>query len=288
MSLLVNLPQELVWIIFSFAFVYGAIFGSFSSVLVSRIHSKKQWIFLGRSACPDCGHTLHFWDLFPIFSYAYLRGKCRYCHKKIPTTYFFLEIFGWVLGAIFAYALLNWSENIYEFIFGSIIAIWAIITMLTYTLYDYLYLEIPDEVLIPAILFLVGALVVSMPILHIDWIYHIPMSFPYSSPIANGVLGALVIFSFFMVQILISGGKWMWWWDLRIALFLGLLLGFKSTLIALFFAYISGSIIGIILILTTKKSTQSQIPFWPFLTIGIMFALILSPIIAPMFLPSSL
>lgn len=81
--------------------------------------------------------------------------------------------------------------------------------MLTYTLYDYLYLEIPDEVLIPAILFLVGSLIVSTHILHIDWIYHIPMNFPYDSALANGVLGALVIFVFFMVQILVSGGKWM-------------------------------------------------------------------------------
>ncbi|MCA9377485.1 prepilin peptidase [Candidatus Peregrinibacteria bacterium] len=37
---------------------------------------------------------LHIWDLCPIFSYALLRGKCRYCHKKIPITYFLLEIFG--------------------------------------------------------------------------------------------------------------------------------------------------------------------------------------------------
>ncbi len=288
MSLLANLPQGLIWIVFTLAFFYGAIFGSFSSVLVSRIHSKKQWIFLGRSACPDCWHILHFWDLFPIFSYLGLRGKCRYCHKKIPNTYFFLEIFGWILGIIFAYALLTWSTNIYEFIFGSVIAIVAIITMLTYTLYDYLYLEIPDEILIPSILFLVIALLASMSILHIDWIYHIPMDFPYNSAIANGALWALVIFSFFLVQILVSGGKWMWWWDLRIALFLGLLLGFKATLVALFFAYISGSIIGIILILTTKKSTQSQIPFWPFLTIGIMFALVLGPFIASIFLPGSL
>ena len=288
MNLLASLPQELIWVIFVFAFLYGAIFGSFSSVLVSRIHSKKQWIFLGRSACPDCGHMLHIWDLCPIFSYALLRGKCRYCHKKIPITYFLLEIFGWILAIIFTYALLSQSEHIHEFIFGSIVAIGAIITMLTYTLYDYLYLEIPDEVLIPSILFLVVALSISAPILHIDWAYHIPMNFPYHIPLSNGVLGALVIFSFFMIQILISGGKWMWWWDLRIALFLGLLLGFKSTLVALFFAYISGSIIGVILMFTTKKSAQSQIPFWPFLTIWIACALALSPTIVPMFLPNSL
>ena len=288
MSLFASLPQGLIFMIMSFVFLYWAIFGSFSSVLVSRIRTKKKWIFFGRSACPDCGHNLHFFDLFPIFSYIFLWAKCRYCNKKIPITYFLLEVFGGVLAIIFAYAILVRSENTQELILGSIIAIWAIITMLTYTLYDYLYLEIPDEVLIPAILFLVGSLIVSTHILHIDWIYHIPMNFPYDSALANGVLGALVIFVFFMVQILVSGGKWMWWWDLRIALFLGLLLGFKSTLIALFFAYISGSIIGIILMLTVKKSTQSQIPFWPFLTIGIACALLFSPMIVPMFLSSSL
>lgn len=88
-------------------------------------------------------------------------------------------------------------------------AIVATIVIASYTLYDLLYLEIPDEVLIPGSVFIFIALLVASYIPDFTWIYHIPMDFPYDIPLTNGVIGALVIYSFFMVQIVLSGGRWM-------------------------------------------------------------------------------
>ena len=86
-------------------FITGSFFGSFFTLAVYRI-PRKEDIFIKHSYCPNCTHKLGFFDLFPIFSYLFLKGKCRYCGNKIRPRYFLLEIFsgisftfvGWSLG----------------------------------------------------------------------------------------------------------------------------------------------------------------------------------------------
>jgi leader peptidase (prepilin peptidase)/N-methyltransferase len=64
------------------AALYGLVIGSFLNALVWRVHVGRS-IAKGRSVCSNCNHVLGFWDLIPVFSWLWLRGKCRYCHKPI-------------------------------------------------------------------------------------------------------------------------------------------------------------------------------------------------------------
>lgn len=73
-------------------FLTGSLFGSFYTLAIYRIPLKKN-ITRERSFCPNCKHKLGFFDLFPIFSYIFLRGKCRYCKNKIGSKYVFIELF---------------------------------------------------------------------------------------------------------------------------------------------------------------------------------------------------
>ena len=66
-------------------FIIGACLGSFYLVVGKRL-PKNEDIILSRSKCDSCNHTLFWYDLIPIFSYIFLLGKCRYCHKKISIT----------------------------------------------------------------------------------------------------------------------------------------------------------------------------------------------------------
>ncbi|MBR4776009.1 MAG: prepilin peptidase, partial [Lachnospiraceae bacterium] len=59
-------------------FMYGIVVGSFLNVCILRIPLKES-LSSKRSHCMSCGHTLAWYDLFPLFSYLFLRGKCRYC-----------------------------------------------------------------------------------------------------------------------------------------------------------------------------------------------------------------
>ena len=83
-------------------FIIGTLFGSFYTLAVYRI-PKRQDIIHTHSYCPNCNHKLGLLDLFPIFSYIFLRGRCRYCKEKIRPRYLILEILSGVLFVLLAY-----------------------------------------------------------------------------------------------------------------------------------------------------------------------------------------
>lgn len=94
---------------YTIIFIIGTLFGSFYTLAVHRI-PKRQDILYTHSYCPNCNHKLGLLDLFPIFSYLILRGKCRYCKEKIRPRYFILELLSGILFTTIAY-LTNLSFN---------------------------------------------------------------------------------------------------------------------------------------------------------------------------------
>ena len=66
--------------------ISGTVFGSFFTLAVHRI-PRKEDITHERSYCPNCNHKLGFFDLFPVLSYIFLGGKCKYCSNKIRPRY---------------------------------------------------------------------------------------------------------------------------------------------------------------------------------------------------------
>ncbi len=89
------------YILYILIFFIGALCGSFITLAVYRI-PLKQDITHTHSYCPQCNHKLGFFDLIPIFSYIFLRGRCRYCKKKIKPTSFLIEILTGVIFVLFA------------------------------------------------------------------------------------------------------------------------------------------------------------------------------------------
>ena len=95
-------------------FIMGTVFGSFFTLAVYRI-PKGQDITHTHSYCPNCQHKLGFLDLIPVFSYLFLRGKCRYCKEKIRPRYCILEILSGITFVVIAYLMnidihnLNWT-----------------------------------------------------------------------------------------------------------------------------------------------------------------------------------
>ena len=82
-------------------FITGCFFGSFFTLAVYRI-PRKEDILIKHSYCPNCNHKLGFFDLFPVLSYIFLGGKCRYCGNKIRPRYLILEILSGLTFVIFA------------------------------------------------------------------------------------------------------------------------------------------------------------------------------------------
>lgn len=138
-----------------FSFLMWISFWSFASVFVSRIKKNEKWIVLWRSHCTSCNNTLNHKDLVPIFSYLFLKWKCRYCKSKISFIYPLLEITTGILFLVFSmlfiniYDLINW--NIYEIIKLFYLFFIAFI-IISISFYDIEYLEVSNKIIYPWII----------------------------------------------------------------------------------------------------------------------------------------
>lgn len=289
-------------------FYFGAIFWSFSTVLIERWHSGKWWIANGRSECPHCNNILRARDLFPIFSYIWNKGKCSFCGVHISGFYLQAEIIMGLIFASLAYSGIYLGLSIYsnEFI---LLLVLGFVTGV-YILYDIRYMEIPDQIMVPAILTLL--LIPFFWLLFVGYTNYSFHTFHIST--SNRAIWAWLLYTFFYIQILIPGWyffiknkqwkhlwelilsyitfpivmvieffkkkkqdneieipTWVWWGDLRIAIFIWLTLGTIHGVTSFAFAYIIGSVVWIWILLYNVlrwKKTKSQIPFGPFLWLG--------------------
>jgi len=240
----------LLYIEYLFIFLLGLCIGSFLNCTIYRLEQEKK--ITGRSFCPHCKHMLSWKDLFPIFSFLFLRGKCRYCRKKIGIQYPLVEL---AAGLIF---LLVFMFQVSSFNFQEIMQLcfmlYVLSSMIVIFVYDLKHYLIPDKVLIPAIV--VGV------------IYRVFEFFAFSSPIGGYLLAAIIASGFFFVIFVISRGQWIGFGDVKLAVLMGLALGMPYVLVALFLAFFFGAIIGVIMLALEKKSLKSQICFGPFLILG--------------------
>lgn len=83
-------------------FFMGIFFGSFFTLAVYRI-PRGENILYKHSYCPNCNHRLGTFDLIPVLSYLFLRGKCRYCHEKVRIRYLLLELLAGIVFALYGY-----------------------------------------------------------------------------------------------------------------------------------------------------------------------------------------
>ncbi|XOU94478.1 MAG: prepilin peptidase [Candidatus Kerfeldbacteria bacterium] len=228
--------------------ILGLVVGSFLNAVIYRLHVKVSFM-RGRSYCPSCKHDLSAKDLVPLFSFLFLRGKCRYCSKKISWQYPLVEFFIMV-----SFLILYWQFGLSLDFFVYLIYTGFLAVIFVYDLKYYLIL---DKVSIPAI---VVAFLLSFFVLEIG--------------IVSLLISVLIGGGFFLLQFVISKGKWIGGGDIRLGVLMGLMLGYPVILVALFIAYILGSVIGVVLIAGKKKKWKSQVPFGTFLSIATYIAFI--------------
>jgi len=246
-------------------FIFGLVIGSFLNAVIYRLWEKKSFL-KGRSFCPHCKHTLSWKDLIPLLSFLFLRGKCRYCGKKISLQYPLVEILTGIL-----FVLIFWAWDL-GFDWSLVIGIWDFFTLfylliigcflIIIFVYDLKHFIIPDKIIFPAIFIVLGFRIW-------DLIGHWSLGFEDLKPFFAAFGASL----FFLAIVLISQGKGMGLGDVKLAFFMGLFLGFPKVLVALFLAFLIGAIIGVGLILAKRKTMKSEVPFGPFLVIGTFIAL---------------
>ncbi|HKR82223.1 MAG TPA: prepilin peptidase [Candidatus Saccharimonadales bacterium] len=234
----------------------GLVFGSFVNAFVWRLHEGKDWLH-ERSECVHCHHKLAAKDLVPVFSYMMLRGKCRYCHKKIEDSpWVELATMALFLGSYFFWPVAFQGAGLFRFV------VWLVISvgLMALVVYDFRWYLLPDKVVFPlAGLAAVQVLVVSV-LYHGGW-----------REILGALAGAVIISGTFYAIFQLSQGKWIGGGDVKLGLVLGLLAGGPfNSLLLLFTASVSGMLFSLPLLFTGKASRKSQLPFGPFLIFGLV------------------
>lgn len=84
---------------------FSAILTSFLCATIYRLKNKISLVNPKYSFCEHCKNTIKWYDNIPIFSFIFLKGRCRYCHTKINIIYFLLELSSFMI--VFFTILIN-------------------------------------------------------------------------------------------------------------------------------------------------------------------------------------
>ena len=168
-------------------FIYGLLIGSFLNVLIYRIPRDENIAWPG-SHCTSCGHDLKWYDNIPLFSYLFLRGKCRYCGQKISFQYPLVELCNGIMYLLL-YLRFYHIEKL-DFVFYSLIAS-ALIAIAAIDLKEQL---IPDSL----VLSVLGFSILHKTFLHL----HAGVTFP----LLDSVLGMVLACGLDLLIVIVSGG----------------------------------------------------------------------------------
>jgi leader peptidase (prepilin peptidase)/N-methyltransferase len=233
--------------------VLGLSVGSFLNVCSDRLPAGRS-IINPPSACDACHKRLGFRDLVPLFSYLWLRGRCRYCRAAIP---WHLPAVEAAMGIVFP--LLYWYYGLnLELGFSLVYA--CLLTLIL--LIDIEHQLILDKVVYPGMVLALAFSPFQPPL-------GAEAGSRVISAVAGGAAGLVVMLLFFLLA---RGGLGLG--DVKMAALMGLITGFPRVFVALFLAVIAGGLVAVALLSLGLKKRRQPIPFGPFLSIGTMAVVI--------------
>ncbi len=238
---------------FSLFFLYGVVIGSFLNVCIFRI-PKHETIVTTPSHCMTCGERLKWYELIPLFSYLFQRGKCRHCGVKLSPQYPIVE----GLNGLF-YMVILYLYGIDDLSSVSTTAIYCLMfsTLLALSIIDFRTYEIPIGFNIFLLILGIAKLVTHLN----DWSLYVIGFFAVSIPL-------LLIY-------LITKGKGIGGGDVKLMAVCGLIVGWKLILLSLMIGCILGAVIHLC---RMKISGEGRVlAMGPYLSAGIMLSVLFGP-----------
>jgi len=232
-------------VIYLFVAAFGLVTGSFLNVVIYRHNTKESFVRPG-SRCPGCRTFLKAKDLVPLFSYLALKGRCRYCGLKLSPRYPLVEAAAAVLFLI-SFFHLGFTPLLFKYIviFSILLAISGI---------DLEQQIIPNRFVL--VLFC--------------WVILWQLLYPELnalSAVLGFFLGGIL---FYLIAVLSKGG--MGGGDVKLMAVLGFAIGMPMVFFVFLIAFLTGALVGILLIILKKKGRKSPLPFGPFLALAYFIA----------------
>jgi leader peptidase (prepilin peptidase)/N-methyltransferase len=232
-------------------FVFGAVVGSFLNVCIHRLPIDESVVFPA-SHCPHCQQHIQPYDNIPILSYLVLRGRCRSCGAGISPRYPLVEALTG-FGAMAVVCALGLTAH-------ALLAFAFLCALIVITFVDVDYQIIPDAISLPGIGVGFGAaLVLGSP----SW----------TASLAGIVLGGGLLWGVAEAYHWLTGREGMGGGDIKLLAMIGAFLGWQAVPVTLMIASLSGTAVGVTLMLVQRRDSRTAIPFGPFLAVGATCAL---------------
>lgn len=235
------------FLIVAFIFIFGMCIGSFLNVCIYRLPLSKSIINPRRSICPNCNGVIQFYDNIPVFSYLWLKGRCRHCNAPISLRYPLVELITGIV-AINIYFMLGLTlEGVVYFVFIS--------SLLVITFIDIDHKIIPDVITLPGI---PAGLAASFVLSGIT----------FKASILGVLIGGGSLLLVAWTYSLVTRKEGMGGGDIKLLAMIGAFIGWKGVIFTIFVASVAGTFVGITLMLLKGKNLKFELPFGPFLSIG--------------------
>lgn len=254
---------------FPLAAGFGLLVGSFLNVVILRLPKRLEWqwnrdareilelpeiydppppgIVVERSHCPHCKHQLSWYENIPVFSYLFLRGRCRHCKTPISPQYPLVELVTMlaVLACVWRFGF-GWQG------FGAIVFSTFLITL---SGIDFRTKLLPDQLTLP--LMWLGLIASS------DNLY-----FSTKPALLGAIAGYLSLWSVWWVFKQLTGKEGMGHGDFKLLAAIGAWVGLKGILPTILLSSLVGAIIGSIWLTARGRDKATPIPFGPYLAIA--------------------
>jgi leader peptidase (prepilin peptidase)/N-methyltransferase len=263
------------WLFYTTVFIIGLCIGSFLNVVAYRlpIMMEREWKsecqdFLGiehekdskpftlsspASACPECGHKIRFYENIPVLSYLILRGKCSSCGTHISLQYPVVELMTGILSLVVA---LRFDVSLQTL--AGLAFTWMLVTL---TLIDLKTQLLPDNITLPLL-----------------WSGILCALFDIFTDLKTSIIGAMagymILWSVYQLFKLITKKEGMGFGDFKLLAAMAAWVGYSYLPQMILVSAITGSIIGIAMLVLGKSSQQQPIPFGPYLAIAGWIALL--------------
>lgn len=244
-----------------FLVILGLVVGSFLGMLTFRL--PRNLPFSGRSLCPHCKAKIRWFENIPVLSFAFLWGKCGGCGKRISWRYPLIEM---ATAGLFTATGVFWGnigpQNSIAYLARQELGVFSLVFFLVI-----LTLSIALFVIDLEFQILPDPLILTLGLITLILILFLPSPLLFHHLLA----GALSSF-FFLLLYLATRGRGMGFGDVKLSFVLGSLLGYPEGLVWLFLAFLTGGILGLILIIIRKARFGQHISFGPFLLFAGVFA----------------
>lgn len=229
-----------------YIFILGLLFGSFYNVVGMRLPNGESIVFPG-SHCPKCGHKLAWYENIPLFSYIFLKGRCKECKTSISAWYPTIELFTALLFLI-SYYVFGISEDFFvSIVISSLVAIVFVS--------DVNYMIILDSPLV------IGTILICL----------IRFIFNDFNSVLNILLNGVIIFGIMYLIMLLGnfifkkeslGGG-----DIKFSFVAGLALGPK---LGIFYIILAAFLAFPYAVFVTIRNKENMLPFGPFLAASLL------------------